>query len=121
MPRNQSTVSPIKIVNNNNRNNYQITPNEGKRTLSITSTPPSPPSAIIAKKTKFFVTPNRYEALNIDDDNPNHDNDNIGMDSQHETFSQEQSHTTINTPKPIRPYLSKASLITSDYEIVSEI
>ncbi|KAF0709476.1 Uncharacterized protein FWK35_00032230, partial [Aphis craccivora] len=67
MPQNQPTVPPIKIVNNKivniNKTNDKTKPNEGKRNLSVSSTPPSSPSAIIAKKTKLFVTPNRYEAL----------------------------------------------------------
>lgn len=92
MSRNQPTVSPIKIVKN------KIV----KRTLSASSTPPSSPSAIIAKKTKLFVTPNRYEALIAVDDNPNPDND-IDIDSQHETLSQGQSNTTHDTPKSILP------------------
>lgn len=107
MSSNQPTVSPITIVNNKivnkQKNNDKTKTNEGKRALSTSSTPPSSPSAIIAKKTKLFVTPNRYEALIADDDNPNPDNENIGIDSQLETSSQGQSNTTHATPKPILP------------------
>ncbi|KAL4085174.1 hypothetical protein QTP88_027466 [Uroleucon formosanum] len=105
MSRNQPTVSPITIVNNKivnkQKNNDKTKTNEGKRALSTSSTPPSSQSAIIAKKTKLFVTPNRYEALIADDDNPNPDNENIDNDNQHETPSQGQSNTTHDTPKPI--------------------
>jgi len=109
MPQNQPTVPPIKIVNNKivniNKTNDKTKPNEGKRNLSVSSTPPSSPSAIIAKKTKLFVTPNRYEALIADDESPNPDNDNnnIDIDSLHENIGQGQSNTTHNTPKSILP------------------
>ncbi|KAL4098232.1 hypothetical protein QTP88_022876 [Uroleucon formosanum] len=107
MSRNQPTVSSITIVNNKivnkNKTNNKIINNEGKRTLFASSTPPSSPSAIIAKKAKLFVKPNRYGVLIADDVNSNPDNDNIDIDSQHETLSQGQLNTTNNTPKSILP------------------
>lgn len=107
MSRNQQTVSPITIINNKivnkQKNNDKTKTNKGKRTLSTSSTPPSSPSAIIANKTKLIVTPNRYETLITDDDNPNPDNDNIDTDSQHENINWGQSNTSHDTPKPILP------------------
>ena len=105
MPQNQPTVSLIMIINNKivnkNETNDKTKPNEGERNLSVSSTPPSSPSAIIAKKTKLFVTPNRYEALIADDEcpNPNYDNNDIDIDNIHENIGQEQLNTTHNTPK----------------------
>jgi len=44
------------------------------------------------------MTPNRYEALILDEIDPNTEN-NIDCDSQHETTSQEQLHNINNAPK----------------------
>jgi len=93
-----------KIVNKN-KTNDKTKPNEGKRNLFVSSTSPSSPSAIIAKKTNIFVMPNHYEALIANDESPNSDNDNndIDIDNHHDNPGQGQTNTTHNTPKAILP------------------
>lgn len=92
------TVSPIKIVNNQIISKNNEDKNKNKRNLSTSSTPPLSPSyTAIIKKSKTFVTPNRYSALSVDE--PTIDNLNIISDN----LNEEQPNTTNNTLKTILP------------------
>lgn len=107
-PSNQTTldrtVPTIKIKNNQIvKNNKTNSANENKRTLSTSSSPAQSPSAVNIKKSKLFVTPNRFSILTIEQSTIDNNNDNDNITDPTETSNQEHSNTTNHTPKTILP------------------
>jgi len=103
MPPNQAapdrTVPTIKIKNNQIvKNNKMNSTNEYKRSLSTTSSPPQSPPAVNIKKSKLFVTSNRFSILTTEQSTIDNDNDNDNITDPTET-----SNTTNHTPKTILP------------------
>uniref|UniRef100_A0A2S2R608 Nucleic-acid-binding protein n=1 Tax=Sipha flava TaxID=143950 RepID=A0A2S2R608_9HEMI len=103
------TVPPIQIINNQvvktkpimNKNNNSQSQSENKRSLPQSpKTPTSTTSATTSKKTKYFISPNRYSAL-AETDLVTTDTANVTNNNQNDfnAHSQGSHNSTTHTLK----------------------
>lgn len=106
------TVPPIKIINNKvvndmnkiKNNSLPISGNadNNKRSLSSSSSSPKTPTSASAniKKSKYFVSPNRYSVLALNEPEPT-SSTNVNNVNQvdFDTLSQGSQHSTIHTQR----------------------
>lgn len=92
------TVSQIKIVNNQIISKNNEDENKNKRNLSTSSSSSQSSSHLVSiKKSKLFVTPNRYSTLFVDESTVNN------IENTSDNLNKKQPNITNYTPKTTLP------------------